>query len=212
MRSVKETELRHGYTVGDIEKLAFAAVRRDVWHQSLPFSDRVDIAWSAIAEHLYSSDEPPGERMLIRAAWLELRREVEDNWHTHGVSRSAGVYDGDGVMPAFARYWDQAARAQGPENPVVEHVALHQIWAALPPHHQAVLAALAAHGDYTGAAEFLGTQRGTLITQVSRARRSFLELWHEGETPSRPWNLGRTGKGSTRKRSVMYTITRRERR
>jgi hypothetical protein len=212
MCGARETELRHGYTLGDIEDLSRAAVRRDVWHRSLPLADRLDTAWSAIAEHLYASDEPPARTALIRAAWTALRQETEDEWHTHGVSRAAGVYEGGAVMHGFARYWNPAARAPGPENAVVDRVALAQIWAALAPRHREVLAALAARGDYTGAAQFLDRRRGTVIAQASRARQSFLELWHEGEAPSRPWNLGRTGKGTTRRRSVMYNITRRERR
>jgi hypothetical protein len=81
---------------------------------------------------------------------------------------------------------------------------------APPPRHQVVLAAVAARQDYTAAAELLGRRRGAVIVQASRARRSFLALWHKGEAPSRPWKLGRTGKGSTRNRGIMYSITIRE--
>lgn len=98
MRSIKDTELRYGYTLGDIEQLAFAAARSHTFHQSLPLSDGVETAWSAIAEHLRSSDEPPGKRTLIRAAWTALRRETEDEWHAQGVSRTA-VFDGGWVQP-----------------------------------------------------------------------------------------------------------------
>ena len=53
------TELRHGYTLSQISELARIAVWRDVWHQSLPLPERQDIAWSAMAEHLYASDAGP---------------------------------------------------------------------------------------------------------------------------------------------------------
>lgn len=90
-----DTELRHGYTLSEISELARAAVWRDVWHQSLPLPERQDIAWSAIAEHLYASDRKPARDELIRAAWNALRAETEAEWHTHGVSRTTTVYDGD---------------------------------------------------------------------------------------------------------------------
>jgi hypothetical protein len=217
LRGAEDTKLRHGYTLRDIEHLAHAAVHRDVWHQSLPLADRLDIAWSAIVEHLYSCEEQPTKASLIRAAWAALRHKVEDEWHTHGVCRTTSVYDGDQVMPNFWRFWwTQAGPTPSPEDRVVEGAALRQIWAALSPPHQAVLAALAALDDYGMAAQSLGRRRQTLVTQVSRARREFLALWHEHEAPSRPWGTDRrrnpdSAHNKTHK-NVMAAIARRQKR
>jgi hypothetical protein len=187
-----DTELRYGYTLSEINRLAGVAVRRDVWHQSLPLPERQDIAWSAIAEHLYACDRKPGTDELIRAAWTALRAETEAQWHTHGVSRSAGVIDGGHVMPAFARYWLAPGRnASGPEEKIIERIALGQIWDALPEQHQRLISALASTDDYGKAAAALGKVRQTYVTQLAAARRAFRALWHEGETPSRHWGTDR---------------------
>jgi hypothetical protein len=185
-------EVRYGYTLSEIDRLANAAVRRDVWHQSLPFPERLDIAWSAIAEHLYSCEEKPGSGELIRAAWSALRSEAEASWHTHGVSRSASVFDGGGTMPNFARYWF-TGNTPGPEERIVERIAFGQIWDALPEKHQLLISALAMCDDYGRAAQALGKVRQTYVTQLAAARRAFRELWHEGETPSRHWGADHRG-------------------
>jgi hypothetical protein len=183
-------EVRYGYTLSEIGRLANAAVRRDVFHQSLPFPDRLDIAWSAIAEHLFSCEGKPGSGELIRAAWSALRDEAEADWHTHGVSRSGSVFDGGGAMPNFARYWF-TGNAAGPEERIVERIAFGQIWAALSEQHQLLIAALAMCDDYGKAARALGKVRQTYVAQLADARRAFRELWHEGETPSRHWGVDR---------------------
>jgi hypothetical protein len=203
----EDTELRHGYMLRDMERLARAAVRRDVWHQSLPLSDRLDTAWFAIVEHLYSCDERPAEASLIRAAWSALRDETDDDWHTHGVSRTNTVYEGDHVMPNFVRYWASGRYTPSPEEQIVELVAFHQIWAALPQQHQIALSALAEHNDYGKAAESLGKRRGALTEQISRARQNFLVLWHEGEKPSRPWGYDR--RRNTNRNNIMDFLARR---
>lgn len=186
--------LRHGYTMTDIQTLTHAAVRRDVFHQSLPFPDRLDIAWSAIAEHLYSCDEKPERYELIRAAWSALRAEAESDWHTHGVARQASVFDGDQSMLNYWRYWFPLARNRpGPEDMIVERLAVQQIWAVLPEKHKSLIAALAVHDDYGIAARSLGMPRQSFAPLLSLARRAFRELWHEGETPSGHWSTDRRG-------------------
>jgi hypothetical protein len=187
-----DTELCHGYTLSEINKLASVAVWRDVWHQSLPLPDRQDIAWSAVAEHLYASDHRPTTGELIRAAWSALRAETEAEWHTHGVSRTNSVFDGDQTMPQFARYWFTFGRnARGPEEPIIERMALYQIWDALPEKHRVLIAALAATDDYGEAAAALGRPRQSFVSMLAEARKAFRELWHEGETPSRHWGTDR---------------------
>ncbi len=174
--SSADPELCHGYTLSEINRLASVAVWRDVWHQSLPLPDRHDIAWSAVAEYLYASDHKPTSGELIRAAWSALRAETEAEWHTHGVSRTGSVFDGDQAMPQFARYWFTFARStRDPEEPIIERIALHQIWEALPEKHQVLIAALAAAA--------LGRPRQSFVSMLAEARKAFRELWHEGELP-----------------------------
>ena len=56
---------------------------------------------------------------------------------------------------------------------------------------RSTLLALAITGDYKQAAALLDMSYHTFHTSLSRARRKFLALWHEGETPSRMWGRDR---------------------
>lgn len=204
--------LRHGYTLARVNKLATAAVVRDVFHQSLPWSDRLELAWSAIVEHLYAVQEPPNGNELIRTAWYAMQAHAEDEWRTHGVSRS-GIIDGQSSMVNYWRYWwPQTRNTPGPERRVVERTALAQIWGRLLPSHRRLLAALAAHDDYGLAAASLGKSRATFTTQLSQARREFFALWHEGEKPAGMWGMDRRRSGrSPRKRLMTAALHRRKR-
>lgn len=202
----RDQVLRHGFMLSDLNRLARAAVVRDVFHRSVPFAERLELAFSAIAEHLYASEQAPTSSRLIRVAWNAMRAQVEDDWHTHGVARSNVFEEATGVN--FWRYWNVYTRHRSPiDERVVERQALWQIWQALDPRWQQILGALAEHGDYGRAAQALGMERRqTYITYVSCARRAFLELWHEGEIPSKPWGHDRA-RGNGRD-SVTYTLRR----
>jgi hypothetical protein len=76
-----------------------------------------------------------------------------------------------------------------------------------------VLAALAATGDYGLAAASLGISRSWFISRLSAARKAFLKLWHEHETPSRPWGDDRRGIKPTNSHTITNrTIGHRRRR
>jgi len=163
-------------------------VRRAAWEshwQFIGFREKYEIAWSAIAEGLYSCDGPPSDRDLIRIGDKAITRHVEDHGHMWGT-----YYYRDGDMPRFEKYWwSQAAPTPSPEGRIVDVVALGQIWPRLTKNSQRVLMALAVHGER--AAESLGKPYSTFVTQIYEARRHFLRLWHEGEQPSRVWGHDR---------------------
>lgn len=187
-----ETELRHGYTLSDINQLAKTAVWRDVWHQSLPLPERQDIAWSAIAEHLYASDHKPAPGELVRAAWNALRAETEANWHTHGIGRTISVFDGEQTMQGFNRYWHAFGRnTPGRKNASSSAPPSPRSGTPSPEKHQVLITALANADDYGQAAEALGRPRQSYVSMLATARKAFRELWHEGETPSRHWGTDR---------------------
>jgi hypothetical protein len=202
--------LRHDYTMSAVNRLATVAVVRDVFHQSLPFAERLETAWSAIVEHLYTVDEPPRSGELIRAAWNALRAQVEDEWRTHGIGRAA-LIDGESSMVNFWRYWwPQTRTTPSPEDRVVDRLALAQIWPQLRPGHQRVLLALAAHDDYGRAAEALDKTRGSFTTHISQARMEFYGWWHQAEKPSGMWGQDRRGSGrSDRKRWATTAVRQR---
>jgi hypothetical protein len=186
------TELRHGYTLDDLRRLAGGVVKH-AWSQLGDQADRLEVVWSAIAEALYASDTKPERRDLFQAGMDAMSRYDADERHHHGRrSRSAALdHAGFGSSPAFQTYWCLAMTARSPEDGVVERVALAQIWPRLTEGQRRALLALAAFDDYAAAAKALGIKYQSLHTLVRNARLRFLALWHEGETPSRIWGRDR---------------------
>lgn len=175
------TELRHGFTLADLNRLAASAARHAGTFVA-DGADRYQTAWSAIAEHLYAADQSPTERDLWHAGRDAIRATIRDNQRTHGAPRSGG----GGDMPQFARYWSkQATVTPSCEDRVVERVALAQIWPQLTDGHRAALAAYAAKGDMDGAAKALKISGTAFSSRLQRARQTAAELWHEHETPTR---------------------------
>lgn len=175
-------EVRHGYTLDDLDRLTRKSVltaRCAGWWRGRAWDDRYDTAWSAIAEHLCASQETPAEYDLVAAGLTALRRLTQDLRRHHGRSDN---------QRAYSVYWrDRTLRNDGPETRVVDRVALAQIWPRLSAKHRAVFVALATCGTYADAAASLGMNLNLWSVHISKARRAFLALWHEGETPSRQW-------------------------
>jgi hypothetical protein len=185
--------LRHGYHLTDLHSIARLAVHTagamaTSWHE------RYDVAYSAVAEHLYSCEAWPPRSELVRAGQLGIYAVVDEDRQAHGYykRKTIGAAAGPGSSPAFQTFWEAFGRSTGScERGVVEEIALWQILPTLPPVLRAALMALAAHGNYQDAAAALGVEYSSFKSQIARARRRFLALWHEGEKPSRQWGCDR---------------------
>jgi hypothetical protein len=185
-----DVPLRHGYTLADIHELTLVAVRCELFYRARDYADRIDLAWSAIVEHLYASEQPPTRRDLVSAGMAGISRWFASEARTHGANNQSGRTTAPGTN--FERYWHVFARpTPSPEERIVEQLALTQIWHALSPHVRDVITALAAHGDYHQAAQSLSRTRGQFYSQISYARKTFLTMWHEGETPAGAWGHDR---------------------
>jgi hypothetical protein len=185
------TELRHGYTLDDLRRLAGGVVKH-AWSQLGDQADRLEVVWSAIAEALYASETAPARRDLFQAGMDAMGRYDADDRHHHGIASSGPhAYAGRGSSPAFQTYWCLAMTARSPEDGVVERVALAQIWPRLTEGQRRALLALAAFDDYAAAAEALGIKYQSFHSLIRAARIRFLALWHEGESPSRVWGRDR---------------------
>jgi hypothetical protein len=124
--------------------------------------------------------------------------------------RGLGGKDKTLLSRAFVRYWTSAsAPAHSHEDHIVDRLALAQIWTALKPAHRQVLTALAEHEDRRRAERSLNMDPPAFTRALGRARRAFLALWHEGETPSQLWGYDRPG---ARHQNVMYLVRLRKRR
>lgn len=181
------TDLTHGYTLHDLHQLTRAAVLADR-SGAMPYPDRWDTAWSAIATALYEAEYWPRRSTLIQAGWTAIYRDVRDGYR-HAGYRDRDWYSGYATAPRFVQFWwnphfDFA-------DDLVDRVAAKQIVAGLPEYQREALYALAALDDYRAAADHLGLKYSTLTQRLSAARRRFLRLWHEGETPSRPCGTDR---------------------
>lgn len=177
---IGDIEVRHGYTMADLEKMTRAALVADR-SMAADISDRRDAAWAAIAEHLCAAETPPSRQELIRIGWQAIYREIRDGYRHYGYADRR--WDaGHGSAPRFAAYWYSPVQ-QSHEERIVERIAVGQVLARLTPTYRDAVAALATADDYMKAAELLGINYKALISRISTARRTLLRLWHEGETP-----------------------------
>lgn len=178
-----------GYSFRELHQIAARATVYCRWGDRFPFSERFEIAWDGVVDHLAGCEEPPEPFDLYKAAQRAIGRASERELRQHGVTRGS---NGLQAMPSFDAYWTPRAGAPA-DAAVVDRLAVWQIWPMLRPLHQMAFLALAAHGDYAQAADAVGYPYNSFTTLISQARAAFLELWHEGETPSRIWAADRRG-------------------
>jgi hypothetical protein len=188
-------ELRHGYNLADLERLAALAVGA-AFARAMDYRDRYDAAWFAIVEALYVAKERPEPWSLKQVGSRAVNRLAQDHGRMWGFDRGNpdGGYES---MRGFLKYWELDRRAcSSHEGSVVDRVALWQIWPTLSATHRSVLLAMAAHRDQATAASGLGKSYATIGSHLCDARRKFFALWHEGEKPSRLWakTHGRRGR------------------
>lgn len=175
-------ELRHGYTLDDVDRFARTA-NRTVWATAMDDVDRHDAAWHGVVEALYAAEHWPPHYQLVAAGQRAIWRTLEDNARHYGRRPDRAAES----RRSFQAYWVDWLwlHSPSPENGVLERTALYQVFAQLPPRQQEALLALAAHDDYATAAEAAGMSLSLLRVTLSNARRRFLALWLEGETPAK---------------------------
>jgi hypothetical protein len=203
------TELLHGYTLADLQRCArIAATSAGMFASDA--ADRYEVALSGIAEYLYSAEHPPREHQLVSAGretiWEEAKATLRHCGYTTPNQRAT---HGSGTAPRFTAYWDAvSAPADSHEERLVERVALAQIMPALTPRQREIVGALAAFDGYRAAADALAMQYKTYAGYLAEARRRFLRLWHEGETPSRMWSTDHRNGGDEARsgRRAMYRL------
>lgn len=181
------SEIQHGYTLREVDILVRRGIVRNAWYQGIDRDERYAIGWHAAIELLYTAEAAPKPWDLMNATW-----RAADNWTgrdgtEHGVPRQRGdSYTGRDDMPKFWAYW-ALRTVGGVDEPVVERLALAQIWPRLKPDHREALQALAAYEDYAAASDALGLKYHTFCARIRLARLRFDELWMEGETPRKRW-------------------------
>lgn len=180
-----DVDLVHGYTFYRLTRMAILAVSMQIWeHHDL--AERVEVARSAITEHLYASNEAPDVTEVLKVA----RGAITD--HVRTVYGDCGHRDtedtDDGPAPESDNYWRSVdLQVQHDESDsVVEKVALSQIWQELSTAHREIFLAMALYGDGEEAARSLGKSPASFATQLHQARREFMLRWRGYERPPRP--------------------------
>ncbi|MCO6011453.1 hypothetical protein NE236_41540 [Actinoallomurus purpureus] len=175
-----DIEVKYGYTLRDLQQMTNAATIADR-SLAMDYTERRDIAWSAIAEALCSAPHWPKRSELIQAGWQAIYKAIREEYRQHGRADRSG-HSELATAPNFLKYWMNRATSS-PENPIVERLAVNQVVDTLPPLYRNAVIALAVHEDYVLAAESLGITYKALGIRLSKARRQLLRLWFEGETP-----------------------------
>lgn len=198
-----DAELRWGFSLADLQRVARGAARR-ARGMAVDFDDLYGEAFGAAAEVLYSAGQRPSERDLFHGAQFALDALAHKNKSYRGIATQPdGAWGSAGSAPKFAAYWWDGARpTPSPEDGIVDRLALAQIIPTLPEKHRAALAALAAFDNHAAAKAALGDP-SWYGRYLSLARRQVLALWHEGEQPAGVWGIDRRGSGS---RSVRRRI------
>lgn len=182
-----EVEVRHGYTLADLDKLARQIMYRSRWG-FLSFHDKYELAWSAMAELLAARADVPSLIELVDRGERAIGEYVTAELRTHGVHVGHRDRGHHGLIRRhYVYWWSIAQRSPSPEARVIERLALAQIWPRLTRRNRQVLEALAEQGDYQRAARTLGVSYKSFVTMIYYARKQFLRLWHDGETPSKFW-------------------------
>ncbi|MFF7411584.1 sigma-70 RNA polymerase sigma factor region 4 domain-containing protein [Streptomyces lydicus] len=169
----------HGYTMRDLDRAARAACTADR-SLSSNVSLRYDLAWSAIAEHLVTADQPPAWNELVRVGWQAIYQDVKAVRRLYGVD-STGRSGEVASAPRFVAYWTHMPTDTAGEG-LIERIAVHQVLATLPEHQRQAVVALATQDDYQKAADSLGLKYKTLTARIRHGRRAFRTLWFSPET------------------------------
>lgn len=175
------TNLWHGYSLADIDKLATKVIQVDRWRKDLDTRDRHDAARYAITEHLLAAEQAPTRRELVDIGLRASDRHVADEMHYRGYD-DRNLAAGSGALPGYQRYWQSSGRTPFDER-VIERIALIQIWPRLTHRQQQAVMALALTDDHQAAAETLGLPLPAFSGRMLKARRRARALWHEHETP-----------------------------
>lgn len=171
-------EIRYGYTLDDIQRCARTAAAT-AWTTAGDYVDRFETAWHGAVECLYAAEHWIPRHALISAGQRAVLDMVNADLRHHGLHRGER-------RAVFESYWvDWLHGTVSHETGVVDRVALWQVFGQLPPRQREALLALAAHDDYERAADAIGMSRSLLQVTLSNARRRFLALWLEGETPAK---------------------------
>jgi hypothetical protein len=138
--------------------------------------ERYEIAWCAIAEAAASCAE-----RLRYNEMIQIGKEAIDD-ESRGWLRHHGRSNERSFQAFWLDRYELAALNTQFEGRLVEHVALGQVMAVLPPRMLTALISLAIAGDIASASKLLGQHYDTVARNIRDARRAIYAMWFEGQT------------------------------
>lgn len=172
--------LRHGYTLDDLNRIARTVVVANAqWWRGADRHQQANLAFSAIAEHLYMADHQPDERELHAAGTRALVEDAKAYRHHHGLRDGGNGLTGE--APRFAAFWYEPPSDPW-EDRLLDRIAVEQIMPMLDEPLMQAVAALAALEDYALAADALELKYPTLTARINRGRKQFCRYWYAPET------------------------------
>lgn len=182
-------ELVWGYTMADIDRIAWVAVRKRAFGQKVLIDEeeRYNLAWEAIVDCLYSwpyTSGSPEFHDLFRAGLHAVTR-ADSGYHRH-----FGIATPSSPPVNFTKFWVTICRSDGTHSDftdkLCETIALPRALAVLSlDEYEAIVTLAAFNNSATAAAKALGVNYKTFTKRVRKARSAILEVWFEGETPVR---------------------------
>jgi hypothetical protein len=173
-------ELAHGYTMGDVDRITRHCVNARPM-PTLDMEERWASAYHGVVEALYAwaYREPPTYKDLLDAGIAAMRVELRSERRHRGSNQR---HPEDGTAPMFVRYWTPLPDRDFVDR-LIEPLALAQILGALSPDLYQAVAAVAAYGSHKEAAFALGISGAALTRRLGAARREFIDLWMEPDSP-----------------------------
>jgi len=163
-----------GYSMVALEELARWAARG----RAIPAGENpVEVAWSAIVEHLAAGGSTTPHQ-LVHLGRMAIYQSWNDDAKHAGLGDKRSSRGGTGRQKYW--WWLYQSKTRGPEDILIEPMALGQIWTRLSELDRRVLTAFAVHATHGAAAAALDMTYFSFCQRLRRARRHFLAFWFEG--------------------------------
>lgn len=181
-------EIRWGYTMADIDRIAWRVYRKTRNSWLFDHSDRHSAAWFGITEHLFNSVEKPTELDLVNAGVDRVSSEANANRSFYGVEPTKRE-----TAPRFTVYWRGSGPVEDFTDRIAEREALPRLLSILSTDHYEAIVTLAAYGNLAEAAKALDLGYVQYVKRVMKAREKLIAAWFSPEhAPPK-----RNGRGDT---------------
>lgn len=171
-------EVRWGYTMDDIDRIARRVYERTRNNFHFDYSDHYSAAWYGIVECLFESVQQPTLHDLVQAGTKRVGDEARANISFYGYRADMPGKQG----PRFVTYWRRGGHADFADR-IAEREALPQVLAVLNTTLYEAIVTLAAFDSVAEAARALGISDKAFEHRIRRARTLLIDAWFAPEHP-----------------------------